>query len=127
MEIVVEGDRAISQNKMTITSRGDLDGTLCDVTCMGRHLDRWEKRDGLWGLLSRQTIYDRDRVDSVVPGEVPPLDQTLLMSYGEAYRHLAYLLVRRGFQVSASDAFGRQGRYGMSHSTASRPNYRSAA
>ena len=97
VEIAVEGDRAVSQTKITITSRDDLDGTLCDVTCMGRHLDRWEKRDGLWGLLSRQTIYDRDRVDAVVPGEVPQLDQALLSSYGEAYRHLAYLLVRRGY------------------------------
>ena len=100
VEIVVEGDRAISQNKMTITTRGDLDGTLCDVTCMGRHLDRWEKRDGLWGLLSRQTIYDRDRVDAVVSGEVPRLDRALLTSYGETYRHLAYFLVKRGFEVS---------------------------
>ena len=100
VEIVVKDHRAISQAKMTITSRGELDGTLCDVTCMGRHLDRWEKREGLWGLLARQTIYDRDRVDPVVPGEVPQLDQALLTSFGEAYRHLAYLLVRRGFQVS---------------------------
>ena len=99
-EIVVRDDRAISQSKMTITTRGDLDGVLCDVTCMGRHLDRWQKREGLWGLLARQTIYDRDRVDPVVPGERPQLDHALLTSYGEAYRHLAYFLAERGFEVS---------------------------
>ena len=100
VEIEMNGGRAISQNKMTITVRGDLDGTLCDVTCMGRHLDRWEKREGLWGLLARQTIYDRDRVDSVVPGEVPKLDLALLHSYGDAYRHMAYILIKLGYEVS---------------------------
>ena len=80
--------------------RADLDGTLCDVACMGRHLDRWEKRQGFWGLLSRQTIYDRDRLDAVVPGEIPKLDLELLNSYGEAFRHIAYILVKQGYEVS---------------------------
>jgi hypothetical protein len=100
IEVEVMGDRAISQNKITITVRADVEGTLCDVTCMGRHFDRWDKRKGLWGLIARQTIYDRDRLDTVVPGEVPALDLALLNSYGEAYRHLAYVFASLGYGIS---------------------------
>jgi len=100
VKVEVAGERAISQNKMIISVRADLDGTLCDVACMGRHLDRWEKRRGLWGLLSRHTIYDRDRLDAVVPGEVPALDLDLLHSYGEAFRHMAYIMIKLGYEVS---------------------------
>ena len=98
--VEADGARAVSQNKMTITVRADLDGTLCDVTCMARHLDRWEKREGLWGLAGRETIYDRDRLDAVNPGEIPVLDQALLESFDEAYRHMAYILVKLGYDIS---------------------------
>ena len=96
----IRGDRALSQTKMTITQRADLDGTVCDVTCFARHLDRWEKRDGLWGLLLRETIFDRDRLDPVVPGATPTLDLELLMSFPEQYRHLGYLQTKLGFPIS---------------------------
>jgi hypothetical protein len=100
IEVEVLGDRAISQNKITITVRAELDGSVCDVTCMGRHFDRWEKRDGLWGLLGRQTIYDRDRLDTVVPGEVPKLDLDLLHSFGEPFRHIAYVFIKVGYAIT---------------------------
>ena len=101
IEVEVLGSRAISQNKIVITVRVDLDGTLCDVTCMGRHLDRWEKRVGLWGLAARETIYDRDRLDAVVPGEVPKLDLALLHRYGEGFRHMAYAFIKLGFEINS--------------------------
>ena len=62
-------------------------------------LDRWEKRARLWGLLARETIYDRDRIDAVVPGVLPVLDTALLQQYGEGFRHLAYAFIRLGFDI----------------------------
>jgi hypothetical protein len=96
----VNGDRALSQTKMVITQRADLDGVMCDVTCMARHIDRWEKRDVLWGLVLRETLFDRDRMDAVTPGQVPRLDMDLLMSFPEPYRHLGYLQTKLGFEIS---------------------------
>ena len=98
--IEVRGSRALSQTKMTITQRATLDGVVCDVTAMARHLDRWEKRDGLWGLLLRETIFDRDRLDPVVPGQAVALDGDLLASFPEPYRHLGYLQTKLGFEIS---------------------------
>jgi hypothetical protein len=85
---------------MTITQRAPLDGVMCDVTCMARHHDRWEKRGGLWGLLLRETIFDRDRIDPVVPGQAIPLDLELLNQFPENYRHLGYLQTKQGFDIS---------------------------
>lgn len=98
--VELNGERALSQTKMTITQRAPLDGVMCDVTCMARHLDRWEKRDGLWGLVLRETVFDRDRIDPVIPGEAIPLDRALLESFPEPYRHLGYLQTKLGYDVS---------------------------
>ncbi len=98
--IEVRDARALSQTKMTITQRAELDGVLCDVTCMARHHDRWEKRDGRWGLVSRETVFDRDRIDAVVPGETVRLDRELLESFPAPYRHLGYLQTKLGYPVS---------------------------
>lgn len=98
--VELNGDRAVSQTKMTITQRATLEGVLCDVTCMARHVDRWEKREGLWGLVLRETLFDRDRIDPVTPGEAVALERALLESFPEPYRHLGYLQTKLGFEIS---------------------------
>jgi hypothetical protein len=97
--ITVSGDRAVSMTKMVISQRGAIDGVLCDVHAQARHFDLWEKRDGHWGLLERRTIYDRDRIDTVKPGEVVALDESMLTRFPVNYRHLAYLQTSLGFPV----------------------------
>jgi hypothetical protein len=105
--IDVAGTRAIAQTKMTITSRGPVEGVICDVVCTGRFYDFLEKR-GHWGLVLRQPIYEVDRIDAVDPSQTPALDRKLLMSFPEGYRHLAYLQTRAGFKVKP-DMPGRDG------------------
>src|SRR5579875_3747764 len=51
--IEVAGDRAVSQTKMTISQRAEVEGVLCDVLCTGRFFDFWERRAGRWGLVLR--------------------------------------------------------------------------
>lgn len=97
--IELAGDRAISQTKMTITSRALVEDVLCDVTCTGRFYDLIEKRDGRWGMVLRQPIYEKDRIDAVNPGETPELDPAILVSYPAGYRHLAYLQAGLGLPV----------------------------
>jgi hypothetical protein len=95
----VAGDRAVSQAKMTITQRADVEGVECDVICTGRFVDFLEKRDGRWGIVLRQPIYESDRILPVDPAAPPTLDRALLESFPVGYRHLAYLQTRNGFRV----------------------------
>ena len=97
--IGVAGDRAIAQTKMTISQRAPVEGVICDVVCTGRFYDFFERRAGRWGLVLRQPIYEKDRIDPVDPSAKLTLDQELLKRFPEGYRHLAYLQTRVGYQV----------------------------
>ncbi|MEV8631993.1 nuclear transport factor 2 family protein [Streptosporangium sp. NPDC051023] len=94
----VAGDRAIAQTKMTITQRAFVDGVESDVVCTGRFYDFLERR-GSWGLVLRQPVYERDRIDPVDPGTLLRLDRERLDGLPEGYRHLAYLQTGLGYQV----------------------------
>src|SRR3954453_7053457 len=97
--VEVAGDRAIAQTKMTISQRGLVEGVACDVVCTGRFYDFLERRQRRWGLVLRQPIYEKDRIDPVDPAARLTLDQTLLARFPEGYRHLAYLQARIGYKV----------------------------
>jgi hypothetical protein len=92
-------DRAVAQTKMTISQRDRVEGVLCDVVCTGRFYDFLDKRSDRWGLVLRQPIYEKDRLDPVEPGATLQLDAELLYHFPEGYRHLAYLQSRIGYVV----------------------------
>jgi hypothetical protein len=102
--VEVRGDRAIAQTKMTISQRGPVRGTgaetvLCDVVCTGRFHDFLERRAGRWGLVLRQPIYEKDRVDPVDPAATLQLDAEALARFPAGYRHLAYIQTQLGYAV----------------------------
>ena len=97
--IDVSGHRAIAQTKMTISQRAPVEGVICDVVCTGRFHDFIEKRDGRWGVVLRQPIYEKDRLDPVDPSAKLVLDPDLLARFPEGYRHLAYLQSKIGYKV----------------------------
>jgi hypothetical protein len=97
--IDVVGDRAIAQTKMTISQRAPVEGVICDVVCTGRFYDFFDRRAAHWGLVLRQPIYEKDRLDPVDPSAKLVLDQDLLKRFPEGYRHLAYLQSRIGYKV----------------------------
>ncbi|MEI7427427.1 MAG: nuclear transport factor 2 family protein [Betaproteobacteria bacterium] len=97
--VELKGDRAIAQTKMTITQRGPVDGVMCDVVCTGRFYDFMEKREGRWGVVLRQPIYEKDRLNPLDPSSHLALDQDLLNQFPEGYRHLAYIQTKLGFTV----------------------------
>jgi len=97
--IDVAGNRAIAQTKMTISQRGLVDGVLCDVVCTGRFYDFIEKRDGRWGVVLRQPIYEKDRIDPLDPSVALKLDAELLQRFPVGYRHLAYIQTKIGYKV----------------------------
>jgi hypothetical protein len=95
----VAGDRAISQTKMTILQRAAVHGVECDIACIGRFYDFLEKRDGRWGIVLRQPIYEKDRLDPVDPAVTLELDADLLARFPAGYRHLAYAQTQIGYDV----------------------------
>jgi hypothetical protein len=97
--IDIAGSRAIAQTKMTISQRASVDGIVCDVVCTGRFYDFFEKRNDRWGLVLRQPIYEKDRLDPIDPAAELQLDRNLLAQFPEGYRHLAYLQTRIGYKV----------------------------
>ena len=93
------GDRAVAQTKMTISQRAEVEGVLCDVLCTGRFYDFLEKRQGGWGIVLRQPIYEKDRMDPVDPSAHLQLEPERLARFPEGYRHLAYLQSLIGYPV----------------------------
>jgi hypothetical protein len=95
----INGNRAVTQTKMTISQRGEVHGVLVDVVCTGRFFDFLEKRDGKWGMCLRQPIYEKDRMDPVSPSATVELEQSLLEKFPIGYRHLAYIQTQVGYEV----------------------------
>lgn len=99
ISIDLAGNRAVSQTKMTISQRSNVAGVPCDVICTGRFYDFLEKRDGKWGMVIRQPIYEKDRIDPIDPLKVPVLDQGRLQALPEGCRHLLYIQEEIGYKV----------------------------
>jgi hypothetical protein len=97
--IDLAGARAIAQTKMTISQRGKVHDVLCDVVCTGRFYDFLEKREARWGVVHRQPIYEKDRIDPVDPSSTLALDRKLLDTFPEGYRHLAYMQSGIGYKI----------------------------
>jgi len=97
--IDLAGDRATAQTKMTISQRGDVQGVRCDVVCTGRFYDFLEKRNGRWGVVLRQPIYEKDRIDPIDPAARLEIDQAKLAAFPKGYRHLAYIQTQIGYKV----------------------------
>jgi hypothetical protein len=97
--VELAGDRAIAQSKLRIMQRGPVDGVLCDVTCIGRVYDFYERRDGLWGLVLRQPIYERDFIAPVDPADTVRLDPEKLARFPNGYERLAYLQDGLGYTI----------------------------
>jgi SnoaL-like domain len=71
-------------------SRGGLGGIVPPETT---------RREGRWGIVLRQPIYEKDRLDPVDPAASLALDPDLLARYPEGYHYLAYLQVQAGYPV----------------------------
>ena len=107
--ITVDRNRAVSQTKMEISQRAEIDGVLCDASCFARHYDFWEKRHGRWGLVLRETIYDKSRLDPVDIGAKMPIDRGLFDEFPAEYAALGYLQVKIGFSVRRDMPHGWRG------------------
>jgi len=97
--IELNGARAVAQTKMTISQRAEVHDVECDVVCTGRFYDFLERRDTGLGIVLRQPIYEKDRLDPVDPAATLTLDPGLLEQFPVGYRHLGYVQSQIGFEV----------------------------
>jgi SnoaL-like domain len=97
--IEVRGNRAIAETNVRIMGRRELHGVECDSTAWSRFYDLLEKRER-WAICRRVALYEKDRIDPVVPGTTIPFDIARLASMPKAYRFLGYSLALGGFPVS---------------------------
>ena len=97
--VELAGDRAIGSTKMRIMQRGPVEGVECDVTCIGRNFDFFERRDERWGMVLRQPIYERDFLVPTDPSQAPRLDPEKLALYPDGYARLAYLQAGLGYEI----------------------------
>jgi hypothetical protein len=69
--IEVDGDCAGSESYASATLwNADPDGVLVVLTAIGRYLDRWSRRNGIWAIDHRRFVYDlvHASTPSVAPG-----------------------------------------------------------
>ena len=67
----VRGNRAILETDTMVMNRDHIDGHLVDFTIHLRLYDRLERRQTEWKILRMNGIYDKDRIEPVIPGSIP--------------------------------------------------------
>jgi hypothetical protein len=67
--ILVElaGDQAASEAYITGSMQLERQGKILQLGVWGRYLDRWERRQGRWGLLHREVVFDLEELREVTP------------------------------------------------------------
>jgi hypothetical protein len=90
--VTLKGDHAVCEYTIILYQRRMLDGYEFDLTTWCVSLDFFEKRDGLWRISRRATIYEKDRMDPYNPAEVPDsyFAQLDLSGYPPALRYHCY-------------------------------------
>lgn len=95
----VHDDRALVESQGQILIRRRLDDVEIDVTNWCRFLSRAERRGGEWRLRSFDSVYGKDRIDPVIPGQGVRVDEAELAAGRPSYQFLTYLNNRSGDRV----------------------------
>lgn len=89
------GTKAILETNAMIIAENVKLNLGCE--CHNRFYDRVEKRDGVWKLSHRQSIYDMGTF--TFPMGLVEIDQSVVAKYPREYATLAYILEKSGFPV----------------------------
>jgi hypothetical protein len=98
----LKNGRALSEMSVQIIGRFLVNGVAADNVCHARFFDKVEKRDGAWRVLERVAIYEKDRLDPVVPSEAFDsfMRDTDFSAVPEPYRYLGQRLQALGVPLN---------------------------
>jgi hypothetical protein len=86
----IQGSRAVTKMKATITQRFNLHGVEVDAVSDCRFAFFWDKRGDKWGAQFVRHWYEKDKLLPVDPRKVPELDDEKLAKFPPGYRYLGY-------------------------------------
>ncbi|KAI5817242.1 hypothetical protein BZA77DRAFT_310159 [Pyronema omphalodes] len=86
----IQGNRAVTKMKATITQRFTIDGCEVDAESDCRFCFLFEKRGDKWGAVFVRHWYEKDKLIPVDPRKIPQLDDEKLKGFPKGYRYLAY-------------------------------------
>jgi len=99
--IWMNNDRAIAECICSLLFRVKLEGEPIDLSVMSRLHFRAEKRDGKWGLVYFEGIYEQDRIDPVFLDSDYEIPREELMKYRPINWNQCYRLA-----IGNADSFG---------------------
>ncbi|QSE94922.1 nuclear transport factor 2 family protein [Rhodococcus pseudokoreensis] len=94
--VAFNGNRAVAETNAMIVA----ENVALKLGCLShnRFLDRIEKRDGIWKIVDRRSIYDMGSF--TFPCGIVDIDAGTTEKYPPEYAALAYLLDKSGFPVT---------------------------
>ncbi|NMM28925.1 MAG: nuclear transport factor 2 family protein [Glaciimonas sp.] len=94
----INKNRAFSRTHATLFIREDIEGQGADITSWIRFFDQLERRDGVWRIVKRVAVYEKDRIDPVDPRGFPAgfFNGMDLSKYPPTAKFLSYWLERIG-------------------------------
>jgi hypothetical protein len=93
--VTFNGDRALVETNAVIVAENAALNLGC--AAHNRFFDKVERRDGVWKLVKRQSVYDMGSF--TFPGGIVDIEQDVFKKYPREYAALAYLLEKSGFPV----------------------------
>ncbi|KAI9740256.1 MAG: hypothetical protein M1834_004834 [Cirrosporium novae-zelandiae] len=96
MTVDLQGNRAVSKMKVTITCRFTFEGIEVDneADCCFFYL--LEKREGKWGISFITLLFNKDKMIPVQPGKCFSIPEEEVMKYPSGYRYLAWCEAKIG-------------------------------
>jgi len=108
MRTAIRERRAVHETDVQISIREFIDEILFDYTCHARFYDLYEKRVGEWRIARKSCIYERDRLDPVVPGSVPKsfYDAVSISGHASGFAYMRFRLQKKGLTMPGSIVLG---------------------
>jgi hypothetical protein len=97
--VTLAGNRAIAQLRAIIDIPFTLKGIEVIMSSHAHFLFRAERRDSVWRLSAFDSVYLRDEIAPVIPGQTVVVDQEEVKAFRPTYRLLSYCLASGGFPV----------------------------
>ena len=95
-EIWLNGDKAVAIMMTTIQMRIEMDGCLVEIQSDAKLLFRTQKINGLWYIVSFDTIYEKDALIPVYPSDKINLPVDELSQYRQSYACMIYCMNKNG-------------------------------